>query len=117
MLPRAIQLFKLARKGCHGHGVLDMAVRLGKRQLPSHGHPEDGVTVAPQIEILTCPVLLPRADLRTALVFHHHCHFLFATGRHACKDTLLIFEEQFLALMAGHWSARPALRGEFREPS
>ncbi len=25
-----------------------MAVRLGKRQLPSHGHPEDGVTVAPR---------------------------------------------------------------------
>ena len=34
--------------GCHGHGVLDVAVRSGKRLGFSHGHVEDSVTVAPK---------------------------------------------------------------------
>lgn len=48
--PRVSQLFNLAGIGCHGHGVLDMAVLLGKCQLPWHGHPEVGVTVAPNLK-------------------------------------------------------------------
>ena len=33
--------------GCHGHGVLDVAVI--EQHVPRHGHPEDGVTVAPNL--------------------------------------------------------------------
>ena len=59
---RAIQLFKLTKKECHGHGVLDMAVQRGNCQLPSHGHPEDGATVAPQIEMLIYPGIRTPCD-------------------------------------------------------
>ena len=42
---RVIACFKLGI-GCHGYGVLDMAVPIEH----SHGLPEDGKTVAPQFE-------------------------------------------------------------------
>ncbi len=43
---RAVAFFKM-RIGWHGLGVLAMAVSLTS----SHGHPEDGKTVAPEMEI------------------------------------------------------------------
>ncbi len=46
---RAIAFFKM-RIGWHGLGVLTMAVSLADL----HGHPEDGKSVAPQIEKGDC---------------------------------------------------------------
>ena len=53
---RAIAFFKM-RIGWHGLGVLAMAVLSGH----SHGHPEDGKSVAPQIKKGDCPGVITNA--------------------------------------------------------